>query len=281
MTKYSRIAVNVKWTVFIVQCCSSYIFSCVINLILNKRFSLRIFPCAQNKSQNPKIMAEAKPKIVQLVIVPLTLTHKILKQFLFCLFMERWPNGIAIGRTLTIRGSKKVIRTVQRINATTHSYTIRKTDSETSSNFIWTNRFATKSQGTNWNLPTFAFILEQIWFDGQRNCQTMDARGFPRHGWWRQRINNWLMDGIQRDDENATNRSKKVENYSITSWHNPCFATGGCLLQSTFQRFAPDIFKSIHQNSRHLRNFVLALMDMTNAKQIFVRNLWRQKNPTF
>lgn len=28
------------------------------------------------------------------------------------------------GRTLTIRGTKKVIRTVQRVNATTHSYTI-------------------------------------------------------------------------------------------------------------------------------------------------------------
>lgn len=28
------------------------------------------------------------------------------------------------GRTLTIRGTKKVIRKVQRLNATTHSYTI-------------------------------------------------------------------------------------------------------------------------------------------------------------
>lgn len=31
---------------------------------------------------------------------------------------------IPAGRTLTIRGTKKVLRTVQRINATTHSFTV-------------------------------------------------------------------------------------------------------------------------------------------------------------
>lgn len=92
---------------------------------------------------------------------------------------------VTSGRTLTLRGIKKVSRVVQRVNSTTRSYNlkfIRLSGRKITGSFVRARWGTYEIQRRDCKTQKSQRLLESLGMDGKRNCKTVDDRSLSTYG---------------------------------------------------------------------------------------------------